>query len=132
VEASRRAGNEGLLYAVDIQPEMIEQVKEKIRNAGVDNVTTYVASAYELPLPDVSIDRAYLVTVMTEIPDQDRALEEVRRVLKSGGILSITEEFLDPDYPFSFETIRRVQKHGFRLEKKSGNFWIYTLNFKKI
>jgi ubiquinone/menaquinone biosynthesis C-methylase UbiE len=132
VDAAKRAGSKGSLTAVDIQPEMIAQVNEKINKAGLCNVKTYVASAYEIPLSDESMDRAYLVTVLTEIPDQDRALDEVRRVLKPGGVISITEEFLDPDYPFAFETIRRLERHGFRCERRSGNFWIYTINFRKV
>jgi ubiquinone/menaquinone biosynthesis C-methylase UbiE len=54
------------------------------------------------------------VTVLPEIPDRRRALAELRRVLKPGGVLSITEEFVDPDYPL-----------------RHGNWWIYTLNFQK-
>jgi ubiquinone/menaquinone biosynthesis C-methylase UbiE len=45
------------------------------------------------------MDGAYLVTVLPEIPDQRRGLAELHRVLNPGGILSITEEFLDHDYP---------------------------------
>jgi ubiquinone/menaquinone biosynthesis C-methylase UbiE len=67
--------------------------------------------------------------VLPEIPDQTRALAELRRVLKPGGVLSITEEFLDPDYPFAFETIRRAETAGFSLEQRFGNWWLYTLNF---
>jgi ubiquinone/menaquinone biosynthesis C-methylase UbiE len=59
------------------------------------------------------VDRALVVTVLPEISDQNRALAELWRVLKPGGLLSITEEFIDPDYPFPFETIRRVEAAGF-------------------
>lgn len=138
VEAARRVGSEGRLIAVDIQPEMITQVKERVREARLTNVETHVASAYDLPLDDESMDRAFLVTVLPEIPDQDRALTELRRVLRSpepaegkpGGVLSITEEFFDPDYPFAFETIRRVEAAGFKLDRRFGNFLLYTLNFR--
>jgi len=131
VEAARRAGPEGRLIAVDIQPEMIAQLEHRIRQAGLINIETHVASAYELPVSDASLDRAFLVTVLTEIPDPRRALAELYRTLKPGGVLSITEEFLDPDYPFAFETIRRVEAAGFRLAERYGNFWMYTLNFEK-
>ena len=75
--------------------------------------------------------RALTGTVLPEIPDQARALAELRRVLKTGGLLSVTEEFPDPDYPFAFETIRRVESAGFGLERWFGNFWRYTLNFQR-
>jgi ubiquinone/menaquinone biosynthesis C-methylase UbiE len=132
VDAARRVGSEGRIIAVDIQPEMIAQVDRRVREARLSNVETHVASAYELPLDDASVDRAFLVTVLPEIPDQSRALAELRRVLKPGGVLSVTEEFADPDYPFPFETIRRVEAAGFRLEQRFGNWWVYTANFRKV
>jgi len=131
VEAARRAGLEGRLVVVDIQPQMIAQVERRMQEAGLTNVEAHVADAYHLPLEDASVDRAFLVTVLPEIPDQARALAELRRVLKLGGLLSITEEFFDPDYPFAFETIRRVEAAEFSLERHFGNFWLYTVNFRK-
>jgi len=131
VDAARRAGPGGRLIAVDIQPEMIAELDKRVREAGLSNVEARVASAYELPLDNASVDRAFLVTVLPEILDQERALAELRRVLKPGGVLSITEEFSDPDYPFLFETVRRVEAAGFRLERRMGNWWVYTVNFCK-
>jgi ubiquinone/menaquinone biosynthesis C-methylase UbiE len=131
VEAARRAGPEGRLIAVDIQPKMIALLEQRLQQAGVSNVETHVASAYELPVADASLDRAFLVTVLPEIPDPRRALAELHRTLKPGGVLSITEEFLDPDYPLAAETIPQVEAAGFRLAERHGNFWLYTLNFVK-
>jgi ubiquinone/menaquinone biosynthesis C-methylase UbiE len=140
VDAVRRVGPGGRLIAVDIQPEMIAQVEQRAREAGLTNVEAHVAGAYDLPLEDGSVDRVFLVTVLPEIPDQARALAELHRVLRSpgpaeaepGGLLSITEEFMDPDYPFAFETIQRVEAAGFKLAQRFGNFWVYTLNFRKL
>jgi SAM-dependent methyltransferase len=131
VEAARRVGLQGRLIAVDIQPKMIAQVEKRVREAGLTNVETHVADAYHLPLDDTSVDRAFLVTVLPEVPDQSRVLAELRRVLKPEGLLSITEEFFDPDYPFAFETVRRVEAAGFKLDQRFGNFWVYTVNFRK-
>ena len=131
VDAARRAGPEGRLIAVDIQPAMIVQLERRIREAGLTNVETHVAGAYDLPLESESVERAFLVTVLPEIPDQDRALAELWRVIKPGGQLSITEEFIDPDYPLPFETIRRVEAAGFKLVQRFGNLCVYTINFRR-
>ena len=139
VEAARRTEPGGTLVTVDIQPKMIAAVESKVRQAGLTNVETHVASAYELPLDTGSVDRAFLITVLPEIPDRHRALTELYRVLrnpepaegKPGGTLSITEEFLDPDYPLARTTIRWAKEAGFELKKRHGNWWIYTLNFRK-
>ena len=131
VEAARRSAPDGRVVAVDIQPKMIAAVEDKVRQAGVTNVETRVASAYDLPVADGSLDRAFLVTVLAEIPDQRRALAELHRVLRPGGILSISEEFLDPDYPLARTVIRRAGEAGFELAERHGNWWAYTLNFRK-
>ncbi|MBN2085736.1 MAG: methyltransferase domain-containing protein [Anaerolineales bacterium] len=129
LDAARMLGESGRLIAVDIQPAMIAQLEQRAREAGLRNIETRVAGAYDLPLADASVDRAFLVTVLPEIPDRARALGELRRVLKPGGTLSITEEFLDPDYLFAPETIRLVESAGFRLAQRYGGLWVYTLNF---
>jgi ubiquinone/menaquinone biosynthesis C-methylase UbiE len=131
VEAAGRAGPEGRLIAVDVQPDMIAKVEQRIRRHGVENVETHIASAYQLPLDDGSVDRAFLVTVLPEIPDQARALRELRRVLRPRGLLSVTEEFPDPDYRFAGETIRIVEAAGYRMVERFGSFWVYTVNFHK-
>jgi SAM-dependent methyltransferase len=131
VDAARKAGPEGRLVAVDIQAQMIAAVEKRVAEAGLGNVETHVTDAYDLPLEDESADRAFLVTVLPEIPDQARALAELRRVLKPGGVLSITEEFSDPDYQFASETIRRVEAAGFEARERFGGLWLYTVNFVK-
>jgi len=131
VEAARRTEPGGTLVAVDIQPQMIAAVEQRVQEAGATNVETHVASAYELPLEDESIDRAFLATVLPEIPDKHRALLELHRILKPGGVLSVTEEFLDPDYPLAQTTIRWAEQAGFELAGRHGNWFVYTLNFQK-
>lgn len=132
VVAASRVGPDGRLIAVDIQPGMIAQVARRIQEAGLTNVETHLASAHALPLDDGSVDRAFLVTVLPEIPDRRLALAELRRVLRPDGVLSITEEFYDPDYLFLSETIRLVEAAGFRFEERFGNILVYTANFRKV
>jgi SAM-dependent methyltransferase len=124
VQAARQLRSEGCLITVDIQPKMIAQVEKKVREAGLTN-------AYELPVSDATVDRAFLITVLPEIPDPVRALREIHRVLRPGGHLSVSEEFGDPDYPRRVTTIGWAEAAGFTLEACHGNFWIYTLNFRK-
>ena len=84
-----------------------------------------------LPLPDASVDCAFLITVLPEIPDPVRGLREVYRVLKPGGVFSTTEEFMDPDYPRRKTTIDWATAAGFEPAESYGNCLLYTLNFRK-
>jgi ubiquinone/menaquinone biosynthesis C-methylase UbiE len=131
IEAARYAGNNGQLIAVDIQPEMIAQLTKRLQDSGIENVQTHVASAYELPLADNSVDRVFLISVLAEIPDPALAMSELHRVLKPNGILSLTHEFLDPDYLFPGETIKFVEPFGFRKTEQFGSWWLHTINFMK-
>jgi ubiquinone/menaquinone biosynthesis C-methylase UbiE len=131
---ARAVGEQGKLYAVDIQPAMLRQLERKLartENQDIRNVELKEASAYELPFADDFFDLVYMVTVLMEIPDKGRALREVKRVLRPGGILAVTEFFPDPDYPFRSTVIKLGRREGFLLDDTLGNFWNYTVRFKK-
>jgi ubiquinone/menaquinone biosynthesis C-methylase UbiE len=131
VEAARRLGNDGRLIAVDLQPGMVARAAERVRRAGLTNVEIRVADAHRLPLEDASVDHAFLIAVLPEIPDPQGALAELGRVLRPEGILSVAEGFLDPDYRFAFETVRQVRRAGFAPVERFGNVWHYAVNFRK-
>ena len=131
---ARAVGEQGKVYAVDIQPAMLQQLEHKLaraENQDIINVELKQASAYDLPFDDESVDLVYIVTVLQEIPDRGRALREIRRILKPGGILAVTEFLPDPDYPLRSTTIKICQRKGFALDDNSGNLWNYTVRFKK-
>jgi ubiquinone/menaquinone biosynthesis C-methylase UbiE len=131
---ARAIGKEGKLFAVDIQPAMLRQLKRKLsreENGDIRNVELREASAYELPFGDESFDMAFMVTVLMEIPDKRRSLREVKRVLKPGGVLAVTEFFPDPDYPCRSTVTKLGMRAGFTLDGSQGNFWNYTVRFRK-
>ncbi len=132
---ARALGKQGRLHALDIQPEMLRQLERKLSTpqyADIQNVLPVAASAYELPFVDGLFDLVYMVTVFQEIPDRRKALREARRVLKSNGILAITEWLVDPDYPLKRTTVSQVTAEGFRLEQVAGGLWHYTARFRSL
>lgn len=131
---ARAVGPEGKVKALDIQPAMLDQLQNKLTRQefrDIQNITLHQASADELPFGNAELDLVYLITVLPEIPDQARALGEIKRVLKPGGILAVAELLLDPDYPLKKTTIRRCTKAGFELQQVEDNFWSYTIRFRK-
>lgn len=131
LEASRRVGNSGRLYCLDIQPELIARLKCRIERDGLENVALMVGDTAALPFADDSLDLAFLVTVFGEIPNKDEALRELHRVLRLGGILSVSEILVDPDYSLPGTIISQADKAGFESVQQFGNFFIYLLNFRK-
>jgi ubiquinone/menaquinone biosynthesis C-methylase UbiE len=131
---ARAVGPNGHVEALDIQESMLSQLEKKLalpENQDIQNITLHKASAYELPFEDEILDLVYMITVLPEIPDQHRALQEIMRVLKPGGILAVSELLIDPDYPLKEGTARRGEKAGFLVEGFYGNFWTYTVRFTK-
>ncbi len=132
VPAAQRIRPGGRLVAIDIQPGMIAKLERRLQETHVENVATFLADASDLPLKANSVDHVFLISALPEIPDRGRALAEIHRVLRPTGVLSVSEDFLDPDYSFRSETIRLVKEAGYTLIQSFGGVWLYTLNFRKL
>lgn len=131
IETARRVGSTGKVLAIDIEPKMIERVNRRAQVKGITNLEAKVADVYDLPFDDGTFDAIYLIAVISEIPDPDRALNEFYRLLKPSGTLAFSELLTDPDYPLARTLIRKAQAARFRLKQKTGSFFSYTLVFEK-
>jgi len=130
VEASRIIGPGGRLLCLDIQPPMLAELSGHLRDAGVTNAGLLLGDATRLPLAGDSVDTVYLVAVLGEIPDRPQALRELRRVLRRGGVLSITETLTDPDYQFE-DSVRDVCRAvGFDPLEHVRGLLGYTMTFR--
>ena len=131
IETARRAGSLGKVVTVDIEPKMIERVQQRAQAEGITNLEAKVADVYNLPFEGGMFDAIYMITVISEIPEPERAMREFYRVLSPTGILAFSELFTDPDYPLAQTLVRKAGTANFRLKKKLGNFFSYTLIFEK-
>lgn len=130
VEVARRVP-EGSLALLDVQPEMLEKAARRLRAAGLANVSTHPADGAALPFEDGAFDAIFLVTVFGEIERQDDFLAEAARVLKGGGVLSITEHHPDPDFEPADLVSAALRRHGFEPSAPQGWRWAYTVNATK-
>ncbi|ASJ11317.1 ubiquinone biosynthesis protein [Thermococcus sp. P6] len=72
------------LHAVDAVPEMVEAARKRARELGL-NARFYVMDAERLEFPDESFDTVVSPFVFCTIPNPERAMKELYRVLKPGG-----------------------------------------------
>lgn len=131
VPAARRVGPSGRVVALDLQAPMLEKLKRRQAEAQAGNIRPVLGSLESVPLRENSFDRALLVTVLGEVPNPGAALREVKRTLKAGGVLSITEVLPDPHYQRDSVVRRLAEEAGFRLLERFGGMLAHTTNWLK-
>jgi SAM-dependent methyltransferase len=128
--AAERVGPAGSITAVDVQPAMLARLRSRMDAAGISNINPRLEDVSDNPdLPPGSFDRAWLVTVLGEIPDRATALRNIHRLLKPGGTLSITEICPDPHYQRRKTVLGLAQAAGFEPAAYWGAWYTYTQNF---
>jgi ubiquinone/menaquinone biosynthesis C-methylase UbiE len=110
----------GRLHVLDVQQEMLDHTLRAAAGRGIENIEPRRADARELPYGDAMFDGAYLVTVLGEVPDQEAALRELRRVVKPGGRVVVGELFGDPHMVGERALRRRAAASGLEFERRVG------------
>lgn len=87
----------GSVAGLDLTPAMIEKARVDATAAAVDNVSFEVGDATALDLPDDSLDGAITRFSLHHIPAPVRVLEEMRRVVKPGGYVVVSDFVTDDD-----------------------------------
>ena len=85
-----RVGPNGLVYATDVQPQMIEAITRRISRAQVRNVRTVLGIQTDPRLPQ-PIDAALFVDTYHELENPVVMLRKVAEILKPGGRIGIIE-----------------------------------------
>ncbi|MCC7416417.1 MAG: class I SAM-dependent methyltransferase [Acidobacteria bacterium] len=88
VRLARRVGPNGLVYAEDIQPEMIEAVERRMQEEGVRNVRTVLGTPTDPRLPS-AVDAVLIVDVYHELDEPVTVLRNVARSLKPQGRIGV-------------------------------------------
>jgi ubiquinone/menaquinone biosynthesis C-methylase UbiE len=91
IRLARRVGPNGLVYAEDVQPPMIDAVKRRVEREGLRNVRTVRGKFDDPMLAPASVDAALLVGVFGQLEKPTLFLGNVRAVLKPSGRLGIIE-----------------------------------------
>jgi len=128
--AAARFLKRGSLTLFDYQDAMLDIAEARLKARGLSNYVRQQGDATALPFADRSFDAAFMVTVLGEVGDADAALREAVRVLRPGGILSVSEQFGDPDFIQLNDLKRRAAAAGLTFERRYGPRFFYTANFR--
>ena len=115
---ARLVGEDGLVISADLQPEMLEMVKERAAKVGLsDRIRLHRCETDRIGVRE-KLDFALAFYMFHEVPNSQAFLKEVFALLKPGGRFFITEPKIHVS-PRDFEhTIHEAQKVGFTVLEK--------------
>lgn len=138
IRLARRVRPNGLVYAQDIQPEMIRAIDRRVEREGLSRFVKLVLGSPQDPQLPAPVDVVLIVEAYHEMDDPRPLLRQVRRSLKPGGrvgIVEFTKNGHGPGPPMEERVepesvIRDAEAAGLRLESR-GNFlrYQYLLEF---
>jgi SAM-dependent methyltransferase len=91
VRAAKRAGNSGIVYAVDINKDAIAYIDRRTQRDGIHNLQTILSQEDDARLPQNSVDSVLLLKTYHEIAHPVLLLENLRRSLRSGAKIDIID-----------------------------------------
>jgi arsenite methyltransferase len=89
--AARRVGPSGRAIGVDMTDAMRRRAAEGAAACGLHNVEVRDGDATRLPVDDNSVDVVISNGVLNLVPEKERAIAEIARVLKPGGRVQIAD-----------------------------------------
>jgi arsenite methyltransferase len=89
--AAKRVGPSGIVYGLDMTDEMLALAQRNAREAGASNVHFLKGVIEQVPLPASSVDVVVSNCVINLSTDKPAVLAEIRRVLKPGGRIGISD-----------------------------------------
>ena len=121
LELARMVGPEGLVYAVDIQPEMLRMLSRRAAQERIDNIRLILGSPIDPRLPEGEIDLVLCVDVYHEFSHPDPMLARIRESLAPGGRVALVE-FRGEDPAVPIKPLHKMTKAQVRAELEPAGF----------
>ena len=99
IRLARRVGPQGLVYAEDVQPEMINAIRRRVQREGLTNVRAVRGQNSDPRLDAGSLDAVLVVDAYHEVEDRVTMLANLARALKPQGRIGVVDFKLDGTGP---------------------------------
>ena len=132
--------NKGMVYAVDIQTEMLMAIENIKETSKIKNIKTILGSEESVYLPENSVDKVLMVDVYHEFSFPIEMITSIKRALKPEGELFLIEyRAEDPNVPIKKihkmsekQAVKEMNAAGFKLKRNINNLpWQHCMIFVK-
>ena len=121
---AHHVGNSGRVYAVDVSPDMIVHLNQRIRDVRLKNVVTILSAPDDPLLADASVDRFFICDTWHHIENHSRYLALLKKMLKPGGQIVMvdfkkTQTPMGPPMEMRIDRadlVKELETNGFRLK----------------
>ena len=130
-KAAERTAPDGKVIVLSPDCEAMRRLEKRLAPLGLAHLVLETASPDRIPLSDHRMDRAFLVTGLRAIPDLDRTVQEVHRVLKPEGQLIVHRRLLLARVLPRQRIVRLFLDAGFDPVASHGTLFHHSLTFEK-
>jgi ubiquinone/menaquinone biosynthesis C-methylase UbiE len=131
--------SKGFIYAVDIQEEMLQSIREKKLMEGIENIELVKGTEKSVNLPENSIDKLLMVDVYHEFSFPVEMMASIKNALKPDGKIYLIEYRAEDDnVPIkrlhkmsADQAVKEMEAWGFKLKENIDNLpWQHCMVFK--
>ena len=140
LQMGRLVGERGRILGVDIQPQMLYMLRQRMEEVGVENITPILGSLHDPRLPENTADLILLVDVYHEFSHPERMLAAMRAALKPDGLIVLVE-YREEDETVPIRPLHKMSKkqimkemtaNGFKLAKEYDELpWQHMMFFAR-
>lgn len=137
---AREVGAEGTVYAVDIQREMLQKLRQRADQFDLKNIEPVLGTIDDPKLPKDKIDLLLMVDVYHEFSHPQSMLWEIRRSLNPNGVIALLEyREEDPTVPIKLlhkmskrQIMKEYEANGFKLVREYNELpWQHLMFFAR-
>jgi SAM-dependent methyltransferase len=118
---AERVGSRGTVYAIDIEPLMLQFIRERAQRESVTNIKTVTATPTDPGLPPNSIDLLLMVDVYHELEYPFEVMEKVHAALRPGGRVALVE-YRAEDPKVMIKAVHKMTEKQVIAELRAANF----------
>lgn len=141
LKMAKMVGKKGRILAVDVQPQMLFYLRNRMEDEGIENITPILGSFHNPRLPPNTADLILMVDVYHELSHPEKMLADMRNSLKPNGLVVLLEyRAEDPDVPIKplhkmtkAQVDHEMSTNGFERAKEFVKLpWQHMLFYRKV